>query len=313
MRAPYRLQRHRQASLPIDELATGQRSHTPLAQLLQVVQGSGSGSSSGSGGAAEAEQRGLQARQLLLLDLHGSSVAAARMVLLRRLETLVLQVAELEAEVGRMQAEWLRQHEHQSELHAQEQQQQQQAGRQLLQQQQQQQQQDVQQDWPAAFSSEGSGSMQPGGSNGGSGSAGRRRRRGSERSSQEASEQAAPGQAAAEVLHVAERWQEVGRAWRKPAGPAVGSAQSGPGPASGSGLEAPGDEQSSRLSGGPSAGQAGFLPPSLCIITGMGRRSRGSGVLKGAVLDLLQQQGLPTVEDPSNEGEWVAGHGQDQG
>ncbi|KAL4423402.1 hypothetical protein ABPG77_009980 [Micractinium sp. CCAP 211/92] len=303
MRAPYRLQRHRQASLPIDELATGQRSHTPLAQLLQVVQGSGSGSSSGSGGAAEAEQRGLQARQLLLLDLHGSSLAAARMVLLRRLETLVLQVAELEAEVGRMQAEWLLQHERQSESHAQEQQQQQ-AGRHPLQQQQQQQQQqqDVQQDSPAAFNSEGSGSTQPGGSNGGSGSAGRRRRRGSERSSQEACEQAAAGQAAAEVLHVAERWQAVGRAWGKPAGPAEGSAQSGPGPASGSGPEAPGDEQSSRLSVGPSAGQACFLPPSLCIITGMGRRSRGSGVLKGAVLELLQQQGLPTVEDPSNEG-----------
>ncbi|KAL4443288.1 hypothetical protein ABPG75_011025 [Micractinium tetrahymenae] len=307
LRAPYRLQRHRQSSLPIDQPASGQRSHTPLAQLLEVVRG-GSGSGSGSGSsAAEEEERGLQARQLLLLDLHGSSVAAARMVLLRRLETLVLQVPQLEAEVSRMAEEWRRQRQQQREWRAQ--QRQRQAERQALQQQQK----DVASELLAALGNEGdsrrirssSSGRNGGSSSGGSSSGGRRRQRGREHASQAAAEQslpeqAAPEQAAAEVQRAAGRWPELGETWEEPAGP-VGSTQLSSAAAAGTQPEAAGDGRPPSPPAGPGR-QERFLPPGFCIITGVGRHSRGSGVLKAAVLELLQQQGLPTVEDTSNDG-----------
>lgn len=295
MRAPYRLQRHRQGSLPIDQPSSAQRSHTPLAQLLEVVRGRGSGSNGAS--AADAEQRGLQVRQLLLLDLHGSSVAAARMVLLRRLETLVLQVPELEAEVGRMEAEWRRQRAQRV----------QQGQRQAEQQALRHQQQDVAHELIAALSSGSSSRERPSSTGGGSG-VGRRRQRGGEHAVQAAAEHAspqhaAPEQAAAQALHAAERWPELGRAWEAPAGPAGSAHLDDTGAAAGTGPGGLGDAQPPAPADAPPGRQAQFLPPSLCIITGVGRHSRGSGVLKGAVLELLQQQGLPTVEDPANEGE----------
>jgi hypothetical protein len=56
--------------------------------------------------------------------------------------------------------------------------------------------------------------------------------------------------------------------------------------------------------GGASAAATGHPPPGLVVITGLGRHSRGDGggVLKAAVRALLRQQGLPTVDDPGNEG-----------
>ena len=117
LRLPYRLLRHRQPTLPVDRPPHSSRLSLALpwapplgrtgggANVAGLVAG---GAASGSGGgtaaeeAEEAEEARLQLRQLLTLDLHGSSRAAARMVLLRRLEALVLAAPELEAEVARL-------------------------------------------------------------------------------------------------------------------------------------------------------------------------------------------------------------------
>ena len=49
-------------------------------------------------------------------------------------------------------------------------------------------------------------------------------------------------------------------------------------------------------------GRPRFAPPALNIITGVGRHSKGGGVLKAAVKQVLQQQGLPARDNPTNEG-----------
>lgn len=184
LRLPYRMLRHRQPTLQVDRW-------DPVARLLPwalPLGRSSAGSPGGGGGGGdpseEAEEARLQLRQLLTLDLHGSSKAAARMVLLRRLEALVLAAPELEAEVARLQA---------ASAHGQQQ---------------------------------------------------------------------------------------------RPEGDGISADASG------------------------SSQQLQSEPPPLCVITGVGRHSRGDGggVLRAAVLELLAQQALPTLDDPAgNEGECVGG------
>lgn len=118
-RPPYRLHQHRQTALAVDQTdhvsRRSQRRNPALGLLLSrglpgsgaaasaagacAAGGASDGSAAAAGGGEEAEGQGLQLRQLLLLDLHGSSQAAARMVLLRRLEALVMHAPELLAEM----------------------------------------------------------------------------------------------------------------------------------------------------------------------------------------------------------------------
>lgn len=123
-RPPYRLHQHRQGALAVDHVSRRSQRRNPALGLLlsRGLPGTGSAeagrlgalSDDSSGGAPaagapaaaaaadggdEAEGQGLQLRQLLVLDLHGSSQVAARMVLLRRLEALVMHAGELFAEM----------------------------------------------------------------------------------------------------------------------------------------------------------------------------------------------------------------------
>ncbi|PRW51133.1 Glutathione S-transferase theta-2B [Chlorella sorokiniana] len=312
-RPPYRLHQHRQGSLAVDRpdhISQRSQRRNPAPGLLMsrglpgagaaggagaeaVGSGAGSAADGGSGSGEEAEGQGLQLRQLLVLDLHGSSQAAARMVLLRRLEALVMHAAELFAEMERMEAEHYRRQEWQQQL-ALARRQTREASRALLR--------DMQ-----GGSSGGSSMVDDGGSSSGNG--GRLAEPSSEGAGTAEGEAAAIGQQQQhEALQQQQQqqqgeWPTFGQRW----GDSASSPRRSADPAADADA-ADGDQQQQGQQGqlDATARPRGrrFLPPGLNIITGVGRHSKGDrgGVLKAAVQQVLQQQGLGTVDDPTNEG-----------
>lgn len=279
-RPPYRLYQHRQSALEFDSVSRRSQARSPALGLPGGKEGS-DGAAAGPAAAkqdrvaaAEAaeEERGLQLRQLLVLDLHGSSQAAARMVLLRRLEALALQGEELAAEVDRMAALHPRRRERHARVterrvqleaaHAQRRD----FGVKVL----------KELDGSSDSSSGDSDSSSSSSSGGG----------GSSLTEQQPGRQQGTAQDAAQVpaVQAAElrRWPELVKVG------AGGTAE---------GTVAP-QPQLRNLDFPP------FSPPPLSIITGLGRHSRRDrgGVLKAAVRQLLRQQGLPALDDPSNQG-----------
>ena len=283
--SPYRLHQHRQAPLEMGHVS--QRSQTrnrPLGLLLDGRRGTGSTDADSDcdigpelSAAAEQEERWLQLRQLLLLDLHGSSQAAARMVLLRRLEALVLQAPELVAEVARLEAQW-HQQRHWRQQHRLLRRQKGREASALL----------------AGLAAGGGMDSSSGGSGRGRASSGRpgekQRRQGG-----------------------AQQWPALGQQWDSPQ---LQQGDEAEGDESSSGEDGEEEEEAEGPAGlqqlQQQRGQPGqqrrrvaqFRPPAFCVVTGRGRHSEAyrGGVLKAAVQEMLLLQGLPARSDPTNAG-----------
>lgn len=94
-----------------------------------------------------------------------------------------------------------------------------------------------------------------------------------------------------------QRWGSVASSSQRPPDQQAGDAEAAAG------------EQQQQQDGAAAGRPRGrrFAPPPFNIITGVGRHSKGDrgGVLKAAVKQVLQQQGLPTRDDPTNEGGWL--------
>jgi len=96
-------------------------------------------------------------------------------------------------------------------------------------------------------------------------------------------------------------WPALGQRWDDATGSTWPAGQQA------ANAEAAGNQQEQAQQQADAAGRPRgrrFMPPPLSIITGVGRHSKGGrgGVLKAAVRQTLQQQGLPALDDPSNEG-----------
>lgn len=291
-RPPYRLHQHRQRALMVDQQDYVSRRdpglHRPLGLLLDAAPatlpssgglfGGGRNAAAGADGTsseeAAEEERVLQLRQLLVLDLHGSSQAAARMVLLRRLEALVHAAPQLEAAMAQQEAAWYRRHEEARLRH-----QRQKAARPLRRKR-------------GIVAGELLAELEEGSSSSSSGT--------------HQGEAAVEPQQQGQGQQQGKGWPALGQAWQQ----LQQGKETEATPATPTGAVVAGQQDGRQVRQG--RGVRRFSPPPLNIITGMGRHSKGSrgGVLKAAVSQLLVQQGLPVVDDPSNEGglgAWAGG------